>query len=104
LGALEKKSHQNLGSQSAPAHVYMSKLSRVSGYHSLRAKSHSACGNRTLHVEINLVRVEFTLVRVGITFVSVDLTLRVEITLVSVIFTRIRVKHTLLCVESTLCV
>jgi hypothetical protein len=32
-------------------------------------KTHSVCGSRTLHVEINFVRVEITLVRVLITFV-----------------------------------
>jgi hypothetical protein len=53
----------------------------------MRVKSHSACGNCTLRVEINLERVEITLVRVGITFVLVEITLRVEITLVIVIFT-----------------
>jgi hypothetical protein len=37
--------------------------SRVSGNLTLRVKSHSACDNRTLHVEINLVRVEITLIR-----------------------------------------
>jgi hypothetical protein len=47
----------------------------------MRVKSHSACGNCTLRVEINLERVEITLVRVGITFVLVEITLRVEITL-----------------------
>jgi hypothetical protein len=40
----------------------------------LREKSHYACENRTLRVEINLVLVEITLVRVGVT-------MRVEITL-----------------------
>jgi hypothetical protein len=54
----------------------------------LRVKSHSPCGNRTLGEEINLVRVEISVV---ITFVPV------EITLVSVI-------HTLMRVEITLCV
>jgi hypothetical protein len=57
--------------------------------HTLSVKLHSACGNRTHRVEINLVIVEITLVLVGITFVLV------EITLVSVILTRIRVKITL---------
>jgi hypothetical protein len=37
----------------------------------LRVKSYSACGNRTLCEEINLVRVEITLVRVVITFVRI---------------------------------
>jgi hypothetical protein len=50
--------------------------------HTLHVKSHSACGNLTLHVEINFVRVEITLVRVLITFVSVLITvIRVKITL-----------------------
>jgi hypothetical protein len=60
----------------------------VSGNHNLRVKQRSACGNRTLrveinlvHVEITLVRVEITLVRVGITFMPVKITLRAEITL-----------------------
>jgi hypothetical protein len=35
--------------------------------HTLRVKSHSACGNLTMHAETKLVRVEFTLVRVGST-------------------------------------
>jgi hypothetical protein len=35
--------------------------SRVSGNHTLREKSHYACGNHTLRVEINLVLVEITL-------------------------------------------
>jgi hypothetical protein len=52
-------------------------------------KSHSACGNCTLRVEINLGSVEITLERVVITF------LRVVIILVSVIITLIRVKITL---------
>jgi hypothetical protein len=37
------------------------KNSRVCGNHTLRVKSHSTYGNRTLRVEINLMRVEFTL-------------------------------------------
>jgi hypothetical protein len=49
--------------------------SRVSGNHTLRVKSHSACGNRTLRVETNLVRVVITLLRVVITFVRVEITL-----------------------------
>jgi hypothetical protein len=48
--------------------------SRVRQNHNMRVKSHSACENRTLSVEINLVRVE-------ITFGPVDITLCVEITL-----------------------
>jgi hypothetical protein len=52
-------------------------------------KPHSACGNRALRVEANLVRFEITLVRGVITFV------RVEITLASVIITLIPVKITL---------
>jgi hypothetical protein len=44
-------------------------------------KSHFACENRTLHVKINLVRVQITLVRVVHTFVPVEITLRIEITL-----------------------
>jgi hypothetical protein len=55
--------------------------------HTLRVKSHSAYGNRTLRVVITLVRVVITLVRVVITFVSVTLE-RVIITVV--IFTRLR--------------
>jgi hypothetical protein len=55
--------------------------SRVSRNHTLRVKSHFACGSLTLRVETNLVRVEIILV----------------ITLVSV-------KITLVCVEITLCV
>jgi hypothetical protein len=53
----------------------------VNGNHTLRVKSHSAFGNRTLRAEIYLVRVEINLVRVEITFVLVKITLRVEITL-----------------------
>jgi hypothetical protein len=48
----------------------------VSGKHTLRVKSHSACGNCTLRVEINLEPVEITLVRVGVTFVPVEIPLR----------------------------
>jgi hypothetical protein len=44
-------------------------------------KIHFACGNRTLRVEITLVRDEITVVHVVITFVRVKSTLRVEITL-----------------------
>jgi hypothetical protein len=76
--------------------------SLVSINHTLRVKSHSACGNRTLRVEINLVLIEITLVRVGITFLLVKNQLRLKITLVSVIFTRMRVKLTLVCVETIL--
>jgi hypothetical protein len=90
---------------------------RVSGNHTLRVKSHSACGNRTQRAAINLVRVEstlvrvgITLVRVGITFVFMEITLRVgitlesvEITVESVVITFVRVKITTL-VENTLCV
>jgi hypothetical protein len=48
------------------------KLTRVCRIkHTLRAKSHSVCGNLTLRVEINLVRVEITLVRFEITLVRV---------------------------------
>jgi hypothetical protein len=47
----------------------------------MRVKSYSACGNCTLGVEINLVRIEITLVRVINTFVPVEVTLRVGITL-----------------------
>jgi hypothetical protein len=63
--------------------------SRVSENYTLRVKSHSACGNRNLRVEINLMRAEITLVRVVISIV------RVVLTLVSVIITLIRVKITL---------
>jgi hypothetical protein len=55
--------------------------SRVSEIHTMRVKSHSACGNRTLRVEVNRVLVEITLLRVGVTFVPVEITLRVEIIL-----------------------
>jgi hypothetical protein len=48
---------------------------RVSGNHTLRVKSHSACGNSTLHVEINLVRVEFTFVSVIITLIRLEIPL-----------------------------
>jgi hypothetical protein len=54
---------------------------RVSENHTLRVKSHSACGNRTLRVKTKLVRAEITLLRIGITFVLVEITLHVEITL-----------------------
>jgi hypothetical protein len=40
-----------------------------------RVKSHFACGNRTLLLEIKLVRVEITLVRVVITLIRVKITL-----------------------------
>jgi hypothetical protein len=40
--------------------------SHVSGNYTLRVKLYSACGNRSLRVEINLVRVEITFVRVVI--------------------------------------
>jgi hypothetical protein len=53
----------------------------MSESYTLRVKSYSACGNRTLLVEIKLLRVLTTLVRVGITFMPVEVTLRVEITL-----------------------
>jgi hypothetical protein len=55
--------------------------SRVCENQTLHVKSHSACVNRILRVEINLVRVEITIVCVVITFVPVEITLRVEITL-----------------------
>jgi hypothetical protein len=42
--------------------------------HTLREKSHSACGNLTLRVETNLVRVEITLERVVITVESDKIT------------------------------
>jgi hypothetical protein len=63
--------------------------SRMCIKHTLRVKSHSACGNHTLRLEVNLVRVKSTLERVLITFV------RVVITLVNVIITLIHVKSTL---------
>jgi hypothetical protein len=51
----------------------------ASGNHTLRVKSHSACRNRTLRAETNLLR---TFVRVVIIIVSVIITLiRVKITL-----------------------
>jgi hypothetical protein len=53
----------------------------VSGKHTLHVKSHSACRNRTMGVEINLVRVEIPLVRVGITFMLAESTLHVKIKL-----------------------
>jgi hypothetical protein len=53
--------------------------SRVSENHTLRVKSHSACGDCTLRVEINLVLVEITLVLFGTTLAPVEMTLRVEI-------------------------
>jgi hypothetical protein len=94
-------------------HIYTHRCqnySRVSGNHTLRVKSHSVCGDRSLRVEINLVHVEITLLSIGITFVPVETTLRVEITLerveitlMSVIFTCIRVKLTLVCAESSAC-
>jgi hypothetical protein len=55
--------------------------SRMSENHTLRVKSLSACGRRSLRNENNLVRVEITLVHVGSTFVPVKITLRVEIIL-----------------------
>jgi hypothetical protein len=72
-------------------------------------KSHSSCGSRTLHVEINFVRVGITLVCVVITLIITchNHTLRVEITRVRVeitlVITFVRVKITML-VEITLCV
>jgi hypothetical protein len=68
-------------------HTYQN-YSRVCVNQTLRIKSHFACGNRALRVEINLVRVEIRLLRVIITFK------RVVIRLVSVIITLIRVKIT----------
>jgi hypothetical protein len=56
-------------------------FSRVSGNHTLSVKSLSACENRTLRVEIDLVRDKTTVVRARITFVLVLITLHVEITL-----------------------
>jgi hypothetical protein len=64
--------------------------------HTLRAK-HTVCGNLTLSIETNLVRIEITLVRVVITF------LRVIITLMRVKTTLCVLNHTLR-VEITLCV
>jgi hypothetical protein len=61
--------------------IFTQHYSLVSGNRTLRVKSHSACENRTLRVEITLARVEITLVRVVITFVVVEITLRVEIKL-----------------------
>jgi hypothetical protein len=60
-------------------HTYQN-YSRLSENNTLRVKSQSACENRPLPVEINLLRVEITLARVEITFVPVKITLRVEIT------------------------
>jgi hypothetical protein len=65
-------------------HIYKytcQNYSGVSENHTLRVKSHSACGNYTLRVEINLMSVAITPVRVGITFMPMKITLRVEITL-----------------------
>jgi hypothetical protein len=42
--------------------------------HTLRVK-HTVCGNLTLSIETNLVRIEITLVRVVITFLRVIITL-----------------------------
>jgi hypothetical protein len=53
----------------------------VGGNYTLRVKSRSMCGNRTLLVEINLLCVKITLVRFEVTFVPFEITLRVEITL-----------------------
>jgi hypothetical protein len=41
--------------------------SRVYIKHTLRVKSYSACGKRTLRVETNIVRAEITLVPVEVT-------------------------------------
>jgi hypothetical protein len=49
----------------------------VCGNHSLRVKSHSACGNRTLRLVIPLVRVLITLVSGIFTICVVNYTLRV---------------------------
>jgi hypothetical protein len=80
-------------------HIYThtcKNYSRVRGKRTLRIKSHSAFGNLTVPVEINLVRIKITLVRVVITFV------RVVIKLMSVTITLIRVKITLIRVKITL--
>jgi hypothetical protein len=71
------KSHSCVSLSHSECHIHTytcQNYSRVTGNHTLRVKSHSACVNRTLRVEINLVCV-------GITFVPVEITLRVEITL-----------------------
>jgi hypothetical protein len=47
----------------------------------LHVKSDIVCRNRTLRLEINLVRVKMTLVRVVITFMPAEITLRVKISL-----------------------
>jgi hypothetical protein len=52
--------------------------SRVSENYTVRVKSHSACENRTLRVDITLV--QSTVMRIAITFVPVEITQRVEIT------------------------
>jgi hypothetical protein len=44
-------------------------------------KSHSACINHSLHVEITLVRIEIIVVSIVGTVVRVKITLRVEIAL-----------------------
>jgi hypothetical protein len=63
------------------SHAYVSKLLSCEWKPHSAKKSHYACENRTLRVEINLVLVEITLVRVGVTVVNVFITIRVEITL-----------------------
>jgi hypothetical protein len=58
------------------AHAYVSKLlSRVCENHTLHVKSQSACGNRTLRVEINLMRLVITFERVVITLIRVKIAL-----------------------------
>jgi hypothetical protein len=49
-----------------PTHTCQT-YSRVCRKHTLRVKSHFACGNLTMRAEANLVRVEITIVRVEIT-------------------------------------
>jgi hypothetical protein len=59
----------------ARIHVESSHMRVDSTLFAVRVKSHSACGSRTLYVEINFVRVQITLVRVLISFVRVIITL-----------------------------
>jgi hypothetical protein len=56
-----------VGTHTRECHIYTNTCqtySRVCIKHTLRVKSHSACGNLTLRVQTNLVLVEITLVRV----------------------------------------
>jgi hypothetical protein len=75
----------------------------VCGNHTPRVKSHSACGNCTLRVEINLVRVYITPVSVVITLCVWKLHSACKITLWGLKL-HLRVEITLVRVEITLCV